>query len=224
MSLLQKIRTKISSFREDRKYFGLRLAARNLLLWGGRKLCTYRAAIVYVADVPSLAGSANPNSGLRCDMEPASGIPQEILQAADIHLSDCHEEIFVARKNSQIAFVAKVGGKSFTIPRRHTFTISERGVYISCCYTTPGFRGQGIYGDALKEIARLFLSSGEKAFLYVEFENEASIRSVVRAGFLPIGRSVLLAVGPFRMQKFVEFSLTGSLSHIEKIEPVVEST
>jgi len=212
MNLLGKFRTKKRLFQDECRYIGRRIAYRNLALWVARKFATYRAAIIYRVNFNKIANPTTLKPNLKFGMEPISAIQAEILDAADIYVSADHsdEKVFVARSDSEIAFIARVTRGCFVVPRRHVVEIPGNAVYISCCYTVPAFRGKGLYGIGIHQIAELNADTADHAFLYVEFENEASIRAVLKMGFLPVARSSLFCCGPLKSQRFAEFSSLGS--------------
>jgi len=203
MRVFQKVRAKVHLARDDWRYFGPGAGARNLSLWAMRKISTYRVAIIYGAEVSQLASLAQSRPNYRFAMEPTTHIPESLLDAADIRTTDS-VDIFVMRSDSEIAFVAKVADHSFTIPKRHVITIPNQDVYISCCYTSPVFRGRGLYALGISQIALLHRSA-KNAFLYVESENNASTRAVLKMGFRPLAKSMLLSCGPFTSRKFTTF-------------------
>ena len=63
-------------------------------------------------------------------------------------------------------------------------------VCIANCVTMPGFRGRGVYPALLQALLARVRDEGYRdCYMYVEKENAASQRGVMKAGFHPAGRS-----------------------------------
>lgn len=77
---------------------------------------------------------------------------------------------------------------SYVIPKCYKFPFLRGGGYhdieIGPCVTDANYRGQGIYPYVLSEIIRNELGEKDKAFMIVDDGNHASIRGVLKAGFV----------------------------------------
>ncbi|GFO66554.1 hypothetical protein GMLC_01330 [Geomonas limicola] len=71
----------------------------------------------------------------------------------------------------------------------------ETGAYLYNAYTDTAYRGRQLFPFAVQQAMRFYLEQGyEKLLTIIAANNFGSINGVVRIGFLPVGRFVLLPV------------------------------
>jgi L-amino acid N-acyltransferase YncA len=188
-----------------------------------RRFITYRIAIVFTAPVLELS-SCKKSTRIAAvfTIETLQDVSPDILKAADITSAKQSASLLVGRCEGTVVFVALLSRGWFTIPQRHRVCLPAKSLYVSCCYTLPESRGRGLYGQALSTIGSFASAEGLDAiFLYVEFENEASIRSVLNAGFRPIARSWIIAAGPFARRARVQLRPQPVLNFVELSDTAV---
>jgi RimJ/RimL family protein N-acetyltransferase len=59
---------------------------------------------------------------------------------------------------------------------------------IGPCWTDPEFRGMGLYPNMLHRITGDLRGKVERLMIFAEADNEASLKGISKAGFLPVGQ------------------------------------
>jgi len=118
------------------------------------------------------------------------------------------DRCFIGTKNGTKCYFSIVSYDGFTIPRRFSVSLSSEDAYVGNCYTRISHRGLGIYPAGIRALARELAAEGKKwLYLYVDSENESSIRGVKKAGFYPVAKSSVWGLGPILRRKWYFLSI-----------------
>jgi len=166
--------------------FGWPQALTVVALWTARQTVGYRRALIYSLDldrIPSLPG-CDPIEWRyisRAEVSPALMPPSDPRSADD-------QRYFVGMLEGEQCYASAVSDRGFHVPHRVSVTLpSPADAYVGDCFTLDTRRGRGIYPCGLTALGRALRADGKtRLYLFVERENLASIRSVVKAGFRPV--------------------------------------
>ncbi|MDR3413930.1 MAG: GNAT family N-acetyltransferase [Formivibrio sp.] len=87
-------------------------------------------------------------------------------------------------QNDEVAFTCWVSCNSKQgIDILGPFLRLEEAWYIGDCYTSPRYRGRGLYHAALLEITHAARAQGKRVYIAVEKGHEVSLRAVKACGF-----------------------------------------
>ena len=188
---------RITRFANLTQRFGWMQGLGILFLWIARRTIRLRRAVVFRMDlkrIPALAGCDTVDWEYQSRDEGAADAPADSPRflSADVRS-------FVGKLNGVQCYSSIVSSEGFRIPDRVTvrFNGSSEG-YVGDCITVDEHRGRGIYPCGLVQLARQLRADGKSAlYLFVEQDNLASLRSVRKAGFIPVATCSVWYVGRF---------------------------
>jgi ribosomal protein S18 acetylase RimI-like enzyme len=155
-----------------------------MALWVARQAVGYRRATVY-----RLALATMPTAGadtLEWRYTASGARPRARLPGPD-------HGTFVGLADGVECYWSTVQRTGFRIPDRIVVDFKNDSIaYVGDCITAPQYRGRGIYPRGLVRLGETLRQEGVTSlYLYVEDENFASRRSVVKVGFQPVLRATV---------------------------------
>lgn len=173
--------------------FGWKCASKAAVFWALRRTFGYRSATIYCLNLDELQGSS------RCEefewsYKNAAEIAPELLAGGGYNLPALEHLIalgnlcFIGTANGTQCYLSLVSKTGFVIPERVRVTFSRSThAYVGNCVTLDEYRGMGIYPCGLEHLGLNLYSDGRnRLYLFVERDNFASIRGVLKVGFYPI--------------------------------------
>ena len=177
---------RVGNFVDLASRFGWAQALTVMALWTARQAVGYRRAVIYSLDldrIPSLSS---------CDQIDwryinRAEVSRALISASEPQGSD-DQRYFVGVLDGEQCYVSAVSDRGFRVPHRVSVTLpSANDAYVGDCFTLDTRRGRGIYPCGLAALGRSLRAEGKtRLYLFVERENLASIRSVLKAGFRPV--------------------------------------
>jgi ribosomal protein S18 acetylase RimI-like enzyme len=173
---------------------GLAATATVTLLWFLRRACGYRRAVIYVLDTSQARDLNCPDIQWRYldvfSVDSAIGQVFGIDTAEWDRILKDGSWIFTGNVEAGPCYFSEVRQRGFIVPDRLAVQFTDNAeAYVGECITLDEYRGRGIYGSALTELARALRKNGvERLFLFVESDNVPSIKGVLKAGFRPFIR------------------------------------
>ena len=177
--------------------FGWAQALTVIGLWTARQTIDYRRALIYCLDlerIPQLSGCDGIEWGYRSRGEISSAlIPSTELGAVD------DQRYFIGSLDGEQCYASVVSEHAFRVPYRVQVSLpSPTDAYVGDCFTLDAKRGRGIYPCGLAALGRSLRVEGKRRlYLFVERENLASIRSVLKTGFEPVAMCSVWRIGSF---------------------------
>jgi len=89
-------------------------------------------------------------------------------------------------------------------------------IQVACCYARPDYRGRGLCGATLQELARRLKHPGRKLWALVQEDNGSSLRMFEKGGYQCVGRGEkipLPLMGMFGIRRFGTYRL------VEPVDP-----
>jgi hypothetical protein len=190
--------------------FGWGKGGEFLALWGLRRICGYRAATVYRLDLTRIppASADDDIDWNYLDVPSPRG-----SEASEGSATQSTTRLFVGQCKGVQCYTSQVSTCGFTVPERVTVTfLTQLDAYVGDCETDAAHRGKGIYPAGLTELAKRLRQDGKDSlYLFVEQENFASIRSVLRAGFVAYAEcSVWYLAGAHPRLRFLDDTATAA--------------
>jgi len=182
--------------------FGSGSVARICVLWSLRKICGYRAAMVYCLELDRIEIPARCQK-LDWEFRGVHEIAPELMHEGGYDLPGLERVLgpggrcFIGSLDGVQCYLSLVSADGFAISERVRVGFANApDAYVGNCVTLEKYRGQGVYPCGLLQLgSRLRAEGNRRLYLFVEEENLASIRSVAKVGFRAVAKCSGFKVG-----------------------------